>query len=110
MSVILGQTAIRSRTSRRWSPFNGAKVPLSIAWLLENGLLVQTAEIVRDWHGSPLKAEVVNKGVLLSWTEDGLTKTEELGFDDNFLLTLSQLLELGFDTGDEAAIMSRLLR
>lgn len=106
-------TATTIRVSMSSKPLGslarGMKVPLSVSWLVENGLARKVASMVLG-RRDLIVLEVGETGVAVSWTQDGEQKSESLLFEDHFLLTLSQLLELGFDPGDEALIMSELLK
>ncbi len=80
------------------------KIPLNVGWLSENSMLREVIALLFPGVTSML------------YEQDGMVVSgngmEPLKLEWSFHLevTLSQLLELGFDPGDEARIMLTLLK
>lgn len=68
------------------------KVPLSIAWLSENGLLKRAAEVRGE---TVVNTESLSTGCYFM-TPNGLQHSQ---WDDHMLFTIGQLIKLGFDLG-----------
>lgn len=75
------------------------KVPLSVAWLSENGLLVAATELL----GYTLQKDSAGEVGVPALYEAGPCKIVQqvcLLWEDNLLFTVAQLLKLGFTLGE----------